>query len=350
MRNRKRPNISPVIMTAGIIIAVGIITLSSCIVVIGDGVLVPVLGPEIRKWDLADAPLPTGLWLMGSTYNDGYLYIAGGDDSDGSGGDEVNDVYYVDVDSSGELGPSWTPAGDTLPSARSRLTAAALDDKLYVFGGNDGLGPASTVNWANINSDGTIDDFNADLAKNLSTETQGHATVVYNGYIYVIGGESDSGNESRIEYASKSLDWAGTTGLAGKDGQGMAAVAHDGYLYVFGGGNRKTKYIGINGDGTLEPTWHLGPDLLFDRTFAAAVVYNGYVYLVGGLDGIDPKATVYYAKIKDSGNLGDWKLTEPLANAVYGHTAEMVGGRIYVIGGYSGGPLDIVQVSTFDEQ
>ena len=301
MKERKRLRFSSLAIFVGIIIVVGVVTLSSCIVIIGDDIVLNILGPEIKKWEVADFDLPTELYLMASAYHDGNLYIVGGDD----GGGETNGVYYAELTSSGDISSPWVGAGETLPvPARSRLTAAPLSDKLYVFGGDDGLSPIDTVNWADFNANGTIGSFNQNPEKDLITGTRGHATVVYNGYIYVIGGERDGDDEDRIEFASKSLDWASTTSLAGKEGQGMAAVAYEGRLYVFGGdfSPTKTKYTEINSDGSLDGSWRNGPDCP-SRTFASAVVYRDYVYLIGGLSGIDPKNTVYYAKIKDSGSL-----------------------------------------------
>ncbi len=68
----------------------------------------------------------------------------------------------------------------------------------------------------------------------------------------------------------------------------------------------------------------------------STVAYNGYLYVIGGFDGTTYYATVQYAPILADGTVGAWTATTSFATARYTHTSVVYNGYLYVIGGNHG--------------
>lgn len=77
-----------------------------------------------------------------------------------------------------------------------------------------------------------------------------------------------------------------------------------------------------------------------DLSGGAAVVSNGYVYVIGGSSssGGTWLDSVYYAKLASDGSVGSWTTSNnPIPHGVYYPSAASANGYIYVMGGYGGG-------------
>jgi hypothetical protein len=71
---------------------------------------------------------------------------------------------------------------------------------------------------------------------------------------------------------------------------------YNGYLYLLGGTSQSVYYTEILPDGSLGQ-WQTTISLPEERRGARAGVYNGFVYVAGGYDGSNYQNTVYYAQI-----------------------------------------------------
>jgi hypothetical protein len=88
-----------------------------------------------------------------------------------------------------------------------------------------------------------------------------------------------------------------------------------------------------NNSGIIQP-WQTGNNSgLSARDSHASVIANGYMYIIGGLNGATPQATVQYAKINANGNVGNWTTTTALPANRVGASAVYANGYIYVTGG-----------------
>ena len=95
---------------------------------------------------------------------------------------------------------------------------------------------------------------------------------------------------------------------------GAATVVVNGYIYVIGGVNgfnfvRLTEYAKINDDGSLSP-WKETSLLNEERGFIDAVAKDGYIYVVGGGNGPNGKnllRTVERAKVNEDCSLSSWQ-------------------------------------------
>ena len=73
---------------------------------------------------------------------------------------------------------------------------------------------------------------------------------------------------------------------------------------------------------------------------ANSVVNNGYLYEIGGLDGSsDNVPNVYYAHFNSNGSLGSWTATANLPAGTYDAAAATYNGYMYVLGGVQGGGI-----------
>lgn len=135
--------------------------------------------------------------------------------------------------------------------------------------------------------------------------------------------------------------WTAATSLP-EPRSGNGAVSANGYLYLIGGINgsgtvTSTVYMArTNADGTLG-TWSTTTPVPVPIRSIRPVFANGFVYLTGGTsDGGTLFSTVYYAPVQANGTLGAWNTTTALPQAQISHTAFAVGGFLYVVGGNIG--------------
>jgi hypothetical protein len=137
--------------------------------------------------------------------------------------------------------------------------------------------------------------------------------------------------------------WRSTSPLLeARSGAGAAEL--DRRLYVAGGASiekgflKSVEWTTLKPDGQLE-IWHEGPSLLEARGFLALVTSNGYLYAIGGANGengIHLLNSVERAKILETGGLGPWTLASPMTTPRRGPAALVYRGYLYAIGGYNG--------------
>jgi len=138
---------------------------------------------------------------------------------------------------------------------------------------------------------------------------------------------------------------------------GTAAVAHNGYMYIIGGVDGReftalVEYAKINDDGSLQP-FQLTSSLVEVRGFIDAVVYQGFIYVVGGGNGPNGHnllRSVERAKILDDGSLSPWQseknqmVMPRRCSKVFQYQ-----GYLYAAGGFAGALLDNVERAKIDE-
>jgi hypothetical protein len=331
-------------------------------------------------------------------YN-GYLYVVGGHHSgsdtnckDSGSGFKCNDVQYAQINADGTLGTWATDASSYFSIPRSGHTSVVYNGYIYIFGGlqessdtdckdSGSSQRCNDVQYAQINTDGTLGTWATDTSSYFSIPRQYHTSTVYNGYVYILGGIQDSSNTNcknsgtntecnDVQYAKINSD--GTLGTWATDTSsyfsipryGLASVVYNGYLYVIGGfestsdtnckNNSETnqkcndvQYAQINADGTLG-TWTTDSSsyFTFPRHGADVVTYNGYMILMGGFiasSSTNCKDTgssaycndVQYAQINADGSLGTWTTDgSSYFSFPRGHNATVIyNGYAYVLGG-----------------
>ena len=285
-------------------------------------------------------------------YN-GYLYISGGEV--GVSGTDANDILYCPLNSNGSVG-SCTQKANAFTNARHAHTSVVYNGYLYIIGGQQlFVGSYNDIQYCPLNADGSVGTCTTN-ATSFTNARFYHSSIVYNGYLYIIGGSSNGcggGGCNDIQYCP--LNSNGSVGsctdqtnafTTGR--QRFGAAFYNGYLYIIGGFDGGTTYYNdvqycpINANGSAG-SCSATASFTFSRYGLTAAAYNGYLYLAAGFASVacTPNSVAYcadiqYAKIDPAGVLSSWTTTTSLPQGTaYGATVAY-NGYLFVIGGYGG--------------
>ena len=346
-------------------------------------------GGTVGSWGTATAnSLITPRSHFGSVAYNGYIYLIGGRDANNV---TLQSVEYAQISSNGTLSSNscgtavtWCSGGNT-GRAASTLPAVAYNGYLYSFEGWLSTTAVGTdVRYARI-CDGTITTDGCSAGVNnvgkpgtwASANTGaayssrfGHGAVVYNGYMYVLGGCNSNFNGVAVNCVSMNntiyraainaggtlAAWSNVTpGTSFTARFGHGAVVYNGYMYVLGGCvtfnftncgsvTNNVSYAKINTDGSISD-WQTTSQFTTARANMGTTVYNGYLYITQGCTNSDnghcinssgtPINDVQYAQIYANGGLGPWSTTNTLAAARAGHGTVFNSGYLYSVGGCS---------------
>lgn len=238
----------------------------------------------------------------------GYVYVAGGN----TGSSDVTSVYYAKIGNDGKLG-SWTTSASSLITGVEATRGIAMNGYVYIIGGDasNGTTPNPDYQYASLNSDGTTSAWTRVQNVFPGAVSRGDMAIAsMNGYIYMIGGWDGSNHFNTVYYthqlaggllgtftlASNTLPLP-STGL-----EQAKAVAVNGYLYVVGGDNGTSALtsvyyssaprikaagsldlVGISDGGTLNGNGG-GSLTAGNATFVGSLTVSGQSYLNGGLN------------------------------------------------------------------
>ena len=180
-------------------------------------------------------------------------------------------------------GEDWTEVTVTDPwSARTEFLTLAHGDSLWVLGGLDGgtvlndvWSSTDGVTWAPVSPTGEI-----------WSPRRGHAGVVFDGKLWVIGGVGEGGALlSDVWYSDDGETWEQATADAGWPVRsGHAAAVHNSWIWVFGGtpdlGIRRYRDVWSSSDGvdwTAEPHGSWSP-----RSRHRALSHDNRLWMIGG--------------------------------------------------------------------
>lgn len=276
-------------------------------------------------------PAPrAGLSLV--TYN-GYLYAIGGQDGSCTVGNSTgasgvcNTVYVAKIGANGEP-QLWHPTDanqdnwtywqrdGNLSTPRSYSGAAASNNRLYLLGGKTDAasGGVTTVEYVNMNPNGTLSAWTSTGTTSLPSARFGHGVHVSNDYLYVVGGNSNGILQGSVEY------------------------------------------IKLAPDGTTAGSWTASNEFKIPRMSwggSFSTIWGGYLYISGGCSAIDAEGectssgitnggthqtdgtgtAVELASINADGTVGFWGSISNVSNARIGHGLVAWRNTIYSIGG-----------------
>ncbi len=246
---------------------------------------------------------------------------------------------------------TWS-ATNGFTGGRGRSPGASYNGYAYQVGGVSTSGTyLSDAQYTKMNGDGTMNTWTSQT--NITTARGSHGTVAYNGNLYVLGGTNSGGNNlSDIQYAA--INGNGSLGSWTTNGTNLTVprafagwTAYNGYMYSLGGvatsgstGSADVMYAPINGNGSVGSWTSNATTFSGVRTYTQAVAYNGYMYVIGGVQLTSGSGTRYndvqYAPINGDGSLGAWSTATPFTTVRYGHSAIVSNGKLYVLGGTDG--------------
>lgn len=327
------------------------------------------------------------------TYNN-RLYILGGI---GAGNNIVNSVEYADILPTGQLG-SWT-TGTQLTTNRYSMSAHTYNNRLYILGGSEwwiGGPPITTVQYAQINSDGSIGSWVSTTPLQTGRASSGgNFSASWGGYLYVSGGCGTLDyngyctsvlNTTQLASinADGSLDVWNTVGSADDQRVGGTLVTWRGYLYAVGGCLSQDTSTGACGAATLDSIRYgkINPDgdastvaqssasgaglctgstpsqcnlpgtTYIGNMLTGSIIHNGILYIAGGCTNNTCSTTsndVIYTSINTDGSTGvpscpggtiqggTWCfLSNVLPTATAASSAVVFNNRLYLVGGLTG--------------
>lgn len=224
------------------------------------------------------------------------------------------------IKSGGDSG-SWILA-QPMQTPRINGTAAVLNNKLYVLGGLDGIdGPIAEYQTFDGNSWTSSETVS-------SSPVFFSCCVVYHNEIYAFtmtGEVKIFDGSSFIDGIQLPQEFANIPGLS--------AVVYKDEIYFIGDSNGSVFIF----DGS---TWRTGTSMIKPTMGASSVVYNGKIYVMGGIDiasqSQDGASQSFIGTTDVQVFDGDsWSLGPPLNNERVLSSAVVYNNKIYVIGGSS---------------
>lgn len=321
-------------------------------------------GTLTGTWSTSTQTMPaTNKAYVGAAAYGGYMYLVGGCSAGATTcSTNTNNVYYAPITSGGDISSAFTSTG-TFTNARGDLGVFVSDGYLYLTGGRNNTTYYNDTQFAPINTNGSVSTWVASSASTLSAARYGVGAAVYNGVLYVAGGyngstyysdtqyavigNGDSGSSGTWQYTYNSASSSSFTGGFTTARDFFGTVVYNGYLYIVGGYNgtsffKDVQYAPINANGTIG-TWAATTSLSGARGGSFAAASNGYIYLTGGYDGTSYHNDVQYAPLNANGTIGTWGTTSTFTNPRAYLGAAIANGTLYITGGYNGSFANDVQ-------
>jgi N-acetylneuraminic acid mutarotase len=246
----------------------------------------------------------------------------------------------VPVDVKGVENSTWE-IGEEMLTNRTEITAAVLDDKIYVIGGAD------------YRADGAVDTVEI-YDPNINSWTTGpslpftvdHApSVVYNGKIYVIGGflENKITTDKVLIYDPITNEWSEGTPLPEPRAAHVAEVVN-GTIYAISGLDLDHNPTNTNFAYSIEnDTWVTKspmPEPNSPKHHAVSAEVDGKIYVLGGRlfgNGVPNEINDALTNLDDNmqydPKTDKWTSMDPMPIRRSGFAADSLDGKIFVVGG-----------------
>ena len=298
-----------------------------------------------------------GLGVMAGAVYANYIYLIGGQSPSQP---QRNQVMYAKLDSNNNIvavtGTEWFTSPNVLDPARRRGVAFGYNGYLYALAGYADGSSLNDLLFAKIDvSDGSISPFTTSFVT-VNPRWDSRA-IVNNGYVYTMGGCSvgqppancsqTTGSVQTFQlynnYSGSPASYTSSSNLFATDRMGASTVILNGYIYVAGGCTstgdctavtNSVQYAPLNPDGSVG-TWAAAANLPAGRVYGQLEAAGGTLYYVGGQSATatDERPEVYYGT-PSSGNISSWATASTgLPGARTKHGATVWNNRIYVTGG-----------------
>jgi N-acetylneuraminic acid mutarotase len=242
------------------------------------------------------------------------IYALGGT---GAGGKPVLAVERFD-------GTAWRDAGMLPGRGVNAPAAAVVGDRIYLIGGFDTV---SNVPVATVRVLDTITGTWSEAAP-LPAPRGGHAAVVMDDGIHVIGGGNDRTTLADHDvYDPRADRWRALAPLPRSEGSPAAAVMN-GKLYAVGGRSGPADFGAVDVYDPAREAWSPGP-AVEPRGTAGAVVYCGTLHVFGGESQAQRASLADALRLTPQG----WQALAPMPTGRNFARAVVLDGAVYVVGG-----------------
>ena len=246
----------------------------------------------------------------------------------------------------------WARKAD-MPTARSDFSTSVVDGKIFAIGGRIrvGSGEFGDLALAKVEMYDPETDTWAQKA-NMPTPRSAVSTAVVDGKIYAIGGEEIEKIKAYKGWVNKVKDlptvemydpstdtWTQKADMPTARAYLSTAVM-DGKIYAIGGASIFNEQHRLETVEIYDPsmdTWTKARDMNHARSCAALSVVNGEIYAMGGW-GVsqiqDQSETILSSVEVFNLKRNRWKERTGMVAPKTSHTASVIDGKIYVMGGY----------------
>nr|WP_245157032.1 kelch repeat-containing protein [Anaerovorax sp. IOR16] len=211
------------------------------------------------------------------------------------------------------------------------ITAAAINEKIYVFGGDTTInGVGGIENKVEIYDIATK---KWTQGKPMPTARSYAAAVTIGSKIFVMGGRNDEGLLDTVEiYDTVNNTWESGIPLPTPRSH-FGSVSVGDKIYVLGGSDNVKMLNTLDIYDTQSKTWSTGEPMPTKRYGLTASVVGNYIYAIGGATtniqaGIVDKMEIY--DIKNN----TWTVGKPMSTARRNAVAAVIGNKIFAIGGF----------------
>jgi N-acetylneuraminic acid mutarotase len=210
----------------------------------------------------------------------------------------------------------------SLPQARASTVAGVINGAVIVTTGNPGTGVGSTTTWSGLFP------VKWEVSASMPIDLGEVAAGIINNSLYLVG----EGNTATLAYNLSSGVWTSSLAARPSTGNHHAAEVFNGKLYLLGG-------LGSGSEGRVQiydpttDTWTIGSDMPFAAGSSSSALIGGEIFVAGGIVG--GESTTQAAAYNPVTNT--WRTVAPMPQGL-NHTASTTDGtRMYVFGGRTGG-------------
>ena len=307
-----------------------------------------------KQW-MPRTDMPTARFLFGTCVVDGKVFAIGGEV------DKFGDTAIATVEMYDPKTDTWERKAD-MPTARAGVSTLVVDGKIYAIGGGKGKKYQVGAGWVHsgkllptIEMYDPVTDTWTQKA-DMPVPRCSNSTCIVDGKIYIIGGVAANGKQGRLDsvdiYDPATDTW--TKGKSMNHARGGASVSVvNGKIYVMGGvgwpqiPNHPGPFLSSVEVFNPETNhWKEIAEMPTPKGFHTASVINGKIYVIGGgFRGNDQFEYLSTVEVYDP-ETDRWTQEPDMPIGKWAHRAEVINEKIYIFGGNSAvfRPLTMIEV------
>lgn len=215
-----------------------------------------------------------------------------------------------------------------LPTARAGLAIVAYEGAIYALAGESETGVSGVLERYDPERDAW------ETLAEKPTPVTGVGAAVLGGKLYAPGGQTGSGEVSTVVeiFDPRTGEWAAAAPLP-EPRSAYSLVAFEGKLYVFGGWDGETYSDAVYEYSPETDRWVENTPLPSPRAYTGAVVANGRIHVLGGYDGALALADHLRYAPEDEGSQDPWHPQAELPQGRYAMGVATAADLVYLVGG-----------------
>ena len=307
-----------------------------------------------KQW-MPRTDMPTARFQFGTCIVDGKVFAIGGEV------DKFGDTSIATVEMYDPKTDTWERKAD-MPTARAGVSTFVVDGKIYAIGGGKGKKYQVGRGWGNsgkllptIEMYDPVTDTWSQKA-DMPVPRSSNSTCIVDGKIYIIGGVAANRKQWRLDsvdiYDPATDTWTKAKSMNHARGGASVSVVN-GKIYVMGGvgwpqiPNHPGPFLSsVEVFDPKNNQWTEITEMPAPKAFHTASVIDGKIYVIGGgFRGDDQFKYLSTVEVYDP-ETDRWTQEPDMPIGRCGHRAEVINENIYIFGGSSAvfRPLTMIEV------